>query len=78
MNRYVQFEKAISDYNYFEGNIENYLGLHIGREKWREATARPKNSTKQFIIPHWKEWDEGLSESFERICGEEMRIFGYQ
>lgn len=78
LNRYVKFENVISKYKYFEENIENYLGLQIGREKWIEAINRPKNSTSQFTLPHWSEWDERLSESFERICGAEMRIYGYQ
>jgi hypothetical protein len=78
VNRYVKFEKAISDYNYFQRNIENYLGLDIGREKWIKAINRPKNTTKQFVLPHWKKWDERLTESFEKICGEEMRIFRYE
>lgn len=78
VNRYVKFEKIISDYNYFEENIENYLGLCIGRKKWIEAASKPKNSTKNFVIPHWKEWNDNLSKSFERICGEEMRIYGYK
>jgi hypothetical protein len=78
VKRHVKFEKAISDYNYFEENIENYLSLHIGREIWREAINRPKNSTIQFKLPHWKEWDGRLTESFDKICGEEMNILGYQ
>ena len=76
-NRYVKFEKLISDYTYFQENIENYLEVDIGREKWIAAVNRPKNTSKHFIIPHWKEWDERLAESFKRICGDEMRMFGY-
>lgn len=78
VNRCVKFEKVISDYNYFEENFENYLGLQIGRERWVKATNRPENSTKQFALPHWEDWEDRLFESFERICGEEMRILGYQ
>jgi hypothetical protein len=75
--KYVKFEKTISNYNYFEENFENYLGLNIGKKKWVAAVNRPRNSTNRFTLPHWTEWGQRFCDSFEKICGEEMHAFGY-
>ncbi|NJE12880.1 sulfotransferase [Thermococcus sp. LS2] len=74
----IQFEKVISDYNYFKKNVLKPLNLEIPREIWEETINKPKNITVRYKLPHWREWDQKKREAFERICGEEMKKCGYK
>jgi len=77
VNRLIIFERLISDYSYFQKNIESYLGLNIGRDKWLKAILIPKNITKAHTMPPWHQWDRSLMLSFTKICGEVMQKLGY-
>jgi len=40
--------------------------------------ARPQASTSRYLLPHWSLWDEQMTDTFWRICGEQMRRHGYE
>ncbi|EFK11585.1 conserved hypothetical protein [delta proteobacterium NaphS2] len=46
----VQFEKLIGDYEYFEKNLLNQIGLYISKNLWEEQIQKPKNTTKHFLM----------------------------
>ena len=77
INRTVQFEKLLSDYEYFASELLAPLNLTIPKYAWRTAKERPKNVTRQYQISHWSDWDTDKKQAFERICGGEMRENGY-
>lgn len=78
IDRAVQFEKVVSEYEYFASQLLTPLGLSIAEKNWRVAKQRPKNATRRYRIPHWSSWDDNKKQAFERICGEEMYRNGYE
>ncbi len=78
IDRFVRFEDIITDYNYFKRNVLDYINLNIPREVWEHEVNKPKNITIVHKLPHWSEWSSELMESFKRICGDEMKIYGYK
>ena len=76
--RTVQFEQLIADYGYFKERILEPLQLSLSEASWRQAVARPKNATKAYAMPHWSQWDASRREAFKRICGDEMKLCGYE
>ena len=74
----VQFEKLVTDYDYFKKNLLKPLKLDIPEEMWKSEVNKPKNVTTTYKLPHWKEWDQKKKEAFERICGDEMKKCGYK
>lgn len=77
IKKVVTFEKLISDFDYFEKQIIDPVGINISESLWRKNTQKPQNVTENFTLPKWPEWDKDLTTSFNRICGEEMEIYGY-
>lgn len=77
IENHIKFEDMLGDYSYFHSNIESYLNIKIGKSLWSEYVSKPSNITKIQILPHWEEWDIEQTESFNRICGETMRKYGY-
>lgn len=78
IDRTVQIEKLLSDYEYFATRLLDPLGLTVSEHAWQVARQRPKNATKQYQIPHWSDWETQRREAFESICGEEMYKNGYE
>ena len=74
----IQFEKVISDYEYFREKVLEPLGLEIPRDTWEKEVKRPKNVSVEYRLPHWSKWTKDMKESFEKICGEEMEKYGYK
>jgi hypothetical protein len=35
-------------------------------------------STRRYLMPHWSEWEGEHTETFWRVCGEQMRRHGYE
>lgn len=73
----VEFEKFRADYDYFRVAVLDYLGLHLEKADWEKYTTSPKNITPKYAIPKWQDWTTQKKESFERICGDEMKALGY-
>lgn len=74
----VQLEKVIADYEYFQKYVLKPLELEITEDVWRKDIDSPKNVTKEYKIPHWSEWDYDMMQKFFAICGEEMKKNGYE
>lgn len=73
----VRFEQLVNDYAYFRDQLEHHLGVQIGQTKWSDAVNKPSNTTQKFALPAWQKWDSSLIKTFDRICGDEMKQFGY-
>lgn len=73
----VKFEKIISDYEYFSKNILRPLNLTISKNTWEGKIIKPRNISADYMLSHWSKWGEE-KESFNKICGKEMRENGYE
>ncbi|MHA1294589.1 MAG: hypothetical protein ACTSQJ_18260, partial [Promethearchaeota archaeon] len=73
----VQFEKIISNYEYFSQNILKPLNMEISKKIWEEKIIQPRNITIDYKYPHWCDWNEE-KDIFNIICGEEMGKNGYK
>jgi hypothetical protein len=73
----VKFEDVIRDYGVFEQRILRPFGLTMSLGQWKEQTGVQRNATGTYEIPHWRDWDSHHTQTFERICGDEMRANGY-
>jgi hypothetical protein len=73
----INFEKIISDYDYFSEKVLNILGLEISEFLWEKERNKPKNITTDYTLPKWPNWTEEEKSIFNEICGEEMRLSGY-
>mgnify|MGYP000512911321 CR=1 FL=1 len=74
----IQFEKILSDYEYFKERILQPLGLRIPRKIWEKEVNKPRNPSLYYRLPHWKAWSKWMKEKFEEICGDVMRKCGYE
>jgi hypothetical protein len=77
IGRTVQFERILSTYEYFAGEILEPCGIHIEKEYWQAAISMPRNTTSEFSMPKWDQWTRDQQETFREICGEEMVKCGY-
>ena len=74
----IQFEKLVSDYDYFSEKLLLPLGLQIDKGLWSKNVNVPKNTTPSFDMPKWNEWTDKQKKTFIEICGDEMRDSGYE
>ncbi len=76
LNKYfekpIKFEEIISNYHYFNKNILEPLNIEISEDTWLKEVNEPKNVTINYKIPHWKEWNNEMINSFNKICGSIM------
>jgi hypothetical protein len=77
LDRSVQFERILTDYDYFSSKLLAPLGLTMPEDTWHATRERPENTTRRYRIPHWAQWDSEKKRTFESICGEEMYENGY-
>jgi hypothetical protein len=77
LDRTVQFERILTDYDYFSSRLLAPLGLAMPEDTWHAAKVYSKNTTRRYRIPHWTQWNSEQRQAFENICGEEMRKNGY-
>lgn len=77
IQKFVNFETLINNYDYFQKNIEDYLDLKIGYNLWKKKIEKPANITIKHVLPPHKFWDQKLKDKFDYICEEEMRQYGY-
>jgi hypothetical protein len=73
----VQFEKILTDYDYFATRVLDPCGIHVDRVTWEAARGLPRNTTPQFSMPRWDQWTPEQQRDFSAICGEEMEECGY-
>lgn len=74
----VRFEDLLSDYDYFAERLLDPCHVKVSHERWKEAVSRPKNQTTQHRLSDAASWSAELRETFNSICGEEMRASGYE
>lgn len=73
----VQFEKILSDYDYFHDKVLEPCHIQISRKTWEIAVTTPRNTTKEFSMPKWEYWTLEQQKTFRQICGDEMEKCGY-
>ncbi len=73
----VHFESFISDYDYFKEHLLDYLGVDIPIEAWQNHISQPVHASPKHRIPNWQNWSVEQRNTFDEICGEEMRAHGY-
>lgn len=77
INEFVRLEDILKDYKYLQTHLLDPLKLSIAREQWHELRHQRRNRSARYAIPHWTSWPAFLAETYERICGAEMRRYGY-
>ncbi|MHA1249439.1 MAG: sulfotransferase [Candidatus Helarchaeota archaeon] len=73
----VQFEKILSDYEYFKHNILDPLDLKISKNLWEKYRSKKINITTKYKFPPWNQWDNVKTNIFWKICGRVMELNGY-
>ncbi len=73
----VQFEKILSDYEYFCSEILEPCHISIDKKDWEVAIASPRNTTSNFQMQKWDDWTPEQQKVFREICGDEMAKCGY-
>jgi Sulfotransferase family len=74
----VHFEKIITDYNYFKANVLEPCHLELPMDLWKKSVSKPKNVTTKHKMASWTDWDASQKATFDRICGQEMTISGFE
>lgn len=77
VDRVVQFERLLDDYQYLCERVLAHIGLDISADSWALATQSIVNPTPGYTAAAWQNWPAGQREAFERICGQEMAACGY-
>lgn len=77
LNKTVQFDKILANYDYFHNEILRPCHIDIGQEIWARAIASPRNATDMYHMPKWADWTSEQQEIFKNICGDEMVKSGY-
>jgi len=75
----VKFENLIDDYEYFYQHICLPTKIDVNREVWCQHTKSRVNKNKNYEdINNPTEWTTRQHEIFNRICGNEMKRYGYK
>ena len=74
----IQFEKLVSDYDYFKTVLMDFLEIgYIDSETWEKDIGKVMNQSPTHSFPSFKDWEDDEKKIFEKICGEEMSKLGY-
>jgi len=57
-------------------NMKNRI--HLSDEELRCLLTRKKDSTTEYILPHWRDWPDELTRQFDGIAGNYMKRCGYE
>ena len=74
----IKFELWLSDYDYFKTKILDHLEIVINADTWDKFVTQVHNQTPKYRMPSYENWSNQQRESFDRICGEEMKINDYK
>lgn len=77
IDKYVNLERIVSDYDYFKKNVLDFLGLELSKEKWDSIRKIQLNATKVHKLEGYKNWTKQQKRIFSNICGETMSKLGY-
>lgn len=73
---FVRFEDIIKDYTYFKELLDK-IGISLPINVWKKEICNPKNKTNKYLLPSCENWEEWQEKSFIKICGDEMKKYGY-
>ncbi len=73
----VRFEDLLKDFDSFDRDVLQFLGLEMKADGWQRDRDRVYNSTPRYTFPQYAEWSTRDRKAFDRICGEEMAVYGY-
>ena len=73
----ILFENLRKDFDYFEENVLKFLGLEMDAKNWHSEINQVYNSTPRYTFPKYADWSRAQKQQFEKICGEELAIYGY-
>lgn len=73
----IQFEKIVSDYDYFHDEILEPCNIKLDRKTWEGVVPNRRNITAEHQMPEWEAWTPAQKKTFVEICGEEMVKCGY-
>lgn len=76
--RVARFEDVLSDWRSFREQILDPIGLTMAHGQWRKEGSHVQNPTERHVMPEPEEWARSRTDTFRRICGEEMRCYGYR
>lgn len=75
----IRFENLISDYDYFRQHILIPLDLNLDYEIWKKFVLLPVNTNTRVIKSYsYDAWTDDQKSYFWKICGPEMKLFGYK
>lgn len=75
----ANFESLISDYEYFREKLAGPLDIEIPESLWRKHVGEKVNVNRVYESENSPDnWTEAQHQAFQRICGTEMRKYGYQ
>ena len=74
---FIQFEKILSNYDYFKEKVLEPLGLNIPKEIWEKEVKKPRNVSPTYKLPYWTKWNAWMKKRFWEICGETMKKLDY-
>lgn len=76
----IRFEDIFYTEN-FSGlkSMMDFLEIQLdqGFSTFAKLQERKINKTKKYSIPHWKDWDESMKDSFDKIAKQFMAYYGY-
>ena len=73
----IRFEDLRKDFDQFDQDVLQYLGLEMSADSWQSDIDQVYNFTPHYTFPEYPDWTAEDKRSFERICGEEMTVYGY-
>ncbi|MBL4586170.1 MAG: sulfotransferase [Flavobacteriales bacterium] len=73
----IKFEDLRTDFDHFDKEVLQFLGLEMNADDWQRDIDTVYNSTPRYTYPKYADWPAADKRSFERICGEEMAVYGY-
>lgn len=79
IDKHVNLEKIINDYDYFKENVLDFLGLELSKEVWNVMSKNKVNATRngKYKLPIYDKWNDKQKRIFNKMCGKTMRKLGY-
>ena len=74
----ARFEDITSSYRLFCLQILEPLGIKLDETVWKAAVRCPENVTENDMVGTWDDWPRDQQHQFLRICGTEMKEYGYE
>ena len=77
-DNWLEFEKIVTDYEYFSEYLAQKVNLDISYDEWIKVVSyKSENATREHTFPVWDDWSNDQKGHFRRICGDTMAKLGY-